>query len=790
MFQHYLKTAYRNLLRYKGYSLINILGLSIGLACGILILLFVRNELSYDRFHRNHRNLYRVNLSHEQSGQITSMAVTVAAVGPTMMQEFPEVVNMTRLSTGEEGYFTFENKHYFSQQITYADSSFFKMFSFGLRMGNPAKALSEPYSVVLSEKLSEQIFGKENPVGKTIRMNNMDNLLVTGVAENPPANSSITFSALISFTTLNHNPNVFLDWDGGYGYYNFVELAENTNPDDLARRFPDFLEKYINFKYRQVGVTVHMAMQPLSDLHLRSNLDYDTDNRGSRTMNSVLIAIAAFILAIACINYMNLASARSLKRAKEVGLRKVVGAEHRQIVKQFLGESVATAIISLFGAFLLIEIFQPEFNRLVSAELHLFRPGNYLFIGGIMALTLGVGLIAGSYPAFFMARFQPGSIIKGEFNIRTGKPLLRNTLVVFQFFISAALILFTLLVFQQLKFITDKDLGYNKENVVFLTMHDTRAKEKLEILKSEFKNIPGVISAGASTGMPGYGLTSNGYFPEGFEEPLMIHALDVDFDFMEVMKIPVVDGRMFQKEYTTDEDAFLINRALAKKIGWSDPVGKKIMRDGEHKVIGMVADFNFATLHSSVEPLLITMKPWDGFDFLAIRLATGNQKTTLESIERKWNDILPGQPFSFTFLDRFVENAYASEARTGKTFLYFSLLAIFIACLGLFGLANYSGEQKRKEIGIRKVYGASNKSILTLLSGDYTKWVIIANLLAMPMAYWAMDKWLQQFEFRTGISFWIFVITFFVTVLISVITIIYQVVHAARANPVEVIKYE
>jgi putative ABC transport system permease protein len=790
MIHHYLKTAGRMLIKYKVYSAINILGLSIGLACGILILLFVRNELSYDRFHTKQKNLYRVNLVHEQGGQMTSMAVTVAAVGPSMLQAFPEVVGMTRLSNEEEGFFTWQNKHYFTPLITYADSSFFDLFSFKLLSGNPKTALAEPFTVVLSEKLADQIFGDKNPLGEVVRLNNSDNLLVTGVVENPPSNSSIRYSALVSFTTLNKNPNVYLDWDGGYGYYNFIELSEKANLSDLEKKFPDFLEKNINYKYKQFGVTVHMFLQPLKDLHLHSNLDYDTDTRGSLSMIYIFLAIALFILIIACINFMNLATARSMNRAKEVGMRKVVGADRKQIIQQFLGESISTSFIALIGAIILIEIFQPEFNRLVNSDLHLFRVENMGFIAGILILTFAVGLLAGSYPSFFMASYQPVKIIKSDFNVRSGKPVLRNLLVVFQFFISSALILFTLLVFAQMKYINQKDLGYNKENVIYLTLHDPEARDKIEILKSEFRSIPGVISAGASTGMPGYGLTSNGYFPEGFEEPMMIHALDVDYDFLEVMKISVVAGRNFSKEYATDGDAFLINEALAKKLGWSDPVGKKIMRDGEHRVIGMISDFNYSTLHTKIEPLLITLKPYDGYYYLAIRLAPQNLSNTLDAIEKKWYDILPNQPYSHVFLDSYVENAYASENKTGETFLVFSLLAIFIACLGLFGLANYSGEQKRKEIGIRKVYGASNRHILTLLSTDFTKWVILANILAWPLAYWVMDKWLQLFEYRTGISVWIFVLTFCITTVISVVTIFYQVHHAARANPVDTIKYE
>ncbi len=790
MLRHYLKTAAGMLLRYKVYSIINILGLSIGLACGILILLFVRNELSFDRFHNNHENLYRVNLAHEQSGQMSTMAVTVAAIGPSMIREFPEVKNMVRMSNESDGFFTWQNKHFFTSLVSYADSSFFDMFTFRLLAGNPNTALSEPYTIVLSEKIARQIFGEKDPMGKFIKLNNKDNLVVTGIAEDPPSNSSIRFNALVSFSSLYNDPNVYLDWDGGYSYYNFIELSDNSNLRELEKRFPDFLEKNINYKYKEVGVTVHMFLQPLKDLHLRSNLDFDIDSRGSMTMIYVYIAIAVFILVIACINFMNLATARSMKRAKEVGLRKVVGADRMQIIWQFLCESITTSFIALVGAIILIEIFQPEFNRLLNADLHLFRRENFGFITGVIFLTFAVGLVAGSYPSFFMAGYQPVKIIKGDFNVSSGKPVLRNILVVFQFFISSSLILFTLLVFTQMKFIQNKDLGYDKENVIYLNLHDPAAREKIEVLKSEFRNIPGVISCGASSGMPGYGLTSNGYFPEGFEEPMMIHVMDVDYEFMDVLNIPVVAGRKFSKEYATDADAFLINQTLAKKLGWEDPIGKSIMRDGKHKVIGVISDFHFSTLHNKIEPLLITMKPWDGYYHLAIRIAPHNLSQTLETIEKKWNEILPNQPYAHVFLDSYVENAYSSESKTGFTFLYFSLLAIFIACLGLFGLANYAGEQKRKEIGIRKVFGASSQNILSLLSSDFTKWVFLANILAWPLAYWAMDKWLQLFEYRTGIGAWIFVLTFCITSFISIVTVIYQVIHAAKANPVDTIKYE
>lgn len=790
MFQHYVKTAARIILKHKIYSAINILGLAIGLACSILILQYVKNELSFDNFHKDKDHIFRVNIIEEQSGEMTSSAIITAGIGPSMLEELPEVKAMVRLSNPEEGFFTWQNRHFFTSGVCHADSSFFGLFSFKLQSGNPETALAEPNTIVLSRKLAEQIFGKKDPVGEFIRFNNKDNLLVSGVVENPPVNSTIQFNALISFSSLYNRSDVYLDWDGGWNYLTFVRLAENTNLKAFADKFPGFLEKHINYKYKQVGITLYMMIQPLKDLHLWSNLDYDLDTRGDLSKIYVFIAIAVFILVIACINFMNLATARSMKRAKEVGLRKVVGASKSQIIRQFLGESITTSLIALVGAILLIEIFQPEFNRLVNTELHLFRPENIAFLAGILILTVVVGLIAGSYPSFFMASYQPVKIIKGDFHVRTGKPVLRNILVVFQFFISSVLILFTLLVYSQMKFVNNKDLGFQKENVIYLNLHDPQAREKIEILKSEFRNIPGVLSAGASTGMPGYGLTSNGYFPEGYEEPLMIHALDVDYDFLEVMKIPVVTGRNFSKEFTTDAEVFLINETLAKKLGWSDPIGKKIMRDGEHKVIGVISDFHFSTLHTKIEPLLITMKPWDGYNYLVIRLSQGDITNTLAAIERKWNEILPNQPYAHVFLDNYIQTAYASESNTGETFLYFSLLAIFIASLGLFGLANYSGEQKRKEIGIRKVYGAGIRNILTMLTSDYTKWVILANILAWPVAFWFMDQWLQLFAYQTGIHLWIFIATIGITALIAVITIFYQVWHASRTNPVDTLKYE
>ena len=791
MFKNYLTTAFRNLLRNKTFSLINIFGLAFGMALSILMFMYVYNELTYDNFHKNRDNIYRVILKMEnKEGKADISAITNAAVGPSMVKEFPEVRNMVRFTDPVGGFFNNGEKSYKVHSVSYADSSVFSVFTFNLISGNPKTALTEPYTAVLTEKTAEKIFGDENPVGKTIRYNNNDSYLITGVVEDPPENSQLKFGALLSFTTLYKMKNMYLGWDGGYNYYTYIFLNKNSSPENLQKRFPDFMEEQINREYRDVGWFVTLIIEPLKDVHLYSVSDYDLPTKGSLSRLYIFASIAVFILLIACVNFINLSTARSVKRAKEVGMRKVTGATKGQLISQFLGESILISIISLIFALLLIELVQPEFNRLISANLDFFRQSNYILIFSLLAVTLFAGLIAGSFPAFYMSGFQPVAILKGYFNTMKGKPVLRNVLVTFQFFISVVLIVSTIIIIRQLDFLNSKSLGFDKDNVMLVELGSETAMKKAMVIKNQFRNVPGVTSVAASTSYPGVGLTMNGYFPEGYDNSIMIHVMDVDYDYLGLMNLKVVQGRNFSQEYGTDSTAYLINETLAKQLGWKDPVGKYISRDGKHKIIGVVKDFNFSSLHDNIGPLIITMKPWDYYYYLSVKINPESKENTIKALEKAWTGIVNNEPFSYTFLASTIVANYNKERQTARAFIYLAIISIVIACLGLYGQAAFSTEQRTKEIGIRKVFGATARNILSVLSGGFAKIILIANLIAWPVAWYFMDKWLLTFAFHINIVWWIFAVALALSLIITAATIISQAIKASYTNPVEALKYE
>lgn len=778
-------------MRNKTFSLINIFGLAFGMALSILMFMYVYNELTYDNFHEKKNDIYRVVLKEEsKEGESDISAITNAAVGPSMVKEFPEVKNMVRFSSPNAGFFSPDGKSYNVKRVSYSDSSIFSVFSFKLISGNPRTALVEPYSAVLTKKTAEKIFGNENPVGKTIRCNNNDNYLITGVMKDPPENSQLKFDALLSFTTLYKMPDMYLNWDGGYNYFTYILLNKNVDIDKFKEKFPDFMEEQINRKYRDVGWFVTLIVEPLKDVHLHSVADYDLPTKGSLSRIYIFASIAVFILLIACVNFINLSTARSVKRAKEVGLRKVSGATRGQLIAQFIGESVLISGISLVFALLLIEIVQPEFSRLISADIDFFKQSNYLVIAMLLGITIFVGFVAGSFPAFYMSGFQPVAILKGYFNTMKGKPVLRNVLVTFQFFISVVLIVSTIVIIRQLDFLNGKSLGFDKENVVLVELSSETAMKKVNVLKSEFGNIAGVSDVAASTSFPGVGLTMNGYFPEGSDHSVMIHVMDVDFDYVDLMKFKITKGRNFSKDYGTDSTAYLINETLAKQLGWGDPVGKYIRRDGKHKVIGVVEDFNFSSLHEKIGPLIITLKPWDYYYYLSVKVNSENSQNIITKLESSWNKTINNEPFNYYFLDSAINANYSTEQQTAKAFIWLALISIVIACLGLYGQAAYSAEQRTKEIGIRKVFGASAQNILSVLSGGFAKIILIANLIAWPVAWYFMDKWLETFAFHISFVWWMFATALILSLIITAVTVISQAIKASYTNPVEALKYE
>ncbi|MFZ5517869.1 MAG: ABC transporter permease [Candidatus Zhuqueibacterota bacterium] len=787
MLKYYLKIAFRNIKMSKGYSLINIFGLATGMACSILILLWIFNELSYDNFHEKGDSIYRVSIINKKEGKVQyDSPQFVPPMGPAMKKDFPEIKNYARISTRRVAYLDYNGRSVKVGEISYADSTFFDLFSFKLVQGDGRTALVEPFSIVLTKEAAGLLFGAAEPFGAILKINN-NMYKVTGIMEDPPANSSISFNALISFSSLYEDPHNYMDWNGGNQYYTYVELHEKTSAADVNEKFPDFMWRYLDKNFADIGLKHEAYLQPLRDIHLFYN-----DYTGSNVTNIYIFSgIALLILVIACINFINLTTARAGRRAREVGVRKVLGAQRQGLIRQFMSESLLFVVVSFVAAVVLAKLFFPTFHYLVNTELNTSLLFNFPVLAGIFGLMILVGIIAGSYPALYLSSFQPATTIKGSPGKGAGNFKSRNALVVFQFFISLTLIICTIFINQQLRFMKNKELGFNKENILILPLNGESVQDRVGLLKEQLENIPGVVSATAVSQAPYRGLTRNGYFPEGSTTLEMIHVVDVDEDFLKTFEIELVAGRNFSEEITTDKAAYLVNETLAKSLKWDNPLGKIIRRNGEHTIIGVVKDFNFATLHERIEPLIITNMPWlNRFDNVCIKINSENVPATIQSIKSAWTTVSPALPFDYYFLDDSFDNLYKFEQRIQKIFFYFSCIAIIIALLGLFSLASFSVEQRVKEIGIRKVLGASEFQVVYILSRQIIGLVIISAIVAVPIAFFIVRMWLQHYAFRIHISPLVFLLATLGTLVIAFLTVSYQTIRTAQTNPVDALKYE
>ncbi|MBL7111448.1 MAG: ABC transporter permease [Bacteroidales bacterium] len=789
MFRNYLKTAIRNLVQSPVYALINVFGLSIGITCSLLIMIFIKHEISYDKFHHKKDDLYRMVFEFSDQDSRTVSPQMTAPVGPDMVIEFPEVIRSTRTSTYRSGFFSVEDRNYKSANVLYADSSFFEMFSFRLIQGDPLTVLTAPYSIVINDETASEIFGDENPVGKTIRWNNRDDLTITGIVETTPVHSHLQFTSLISFSSLYQDPRLYMHWNGGMQYYHYVELTPGYQKADLEAKLPDFMYEKINYLYDQFGSSIQAQLQPITDIHLRSGYGGEIGPVGSMSNIYIFSAVALFILFIACINFMNLTTAKSTRRAREVGLRKVLGAGQSKIASQFLGEAIIMSLIGLVISLILIEILLPVFSWMVSRDLTFYQLENIDLIIGVIFFVILVGIIAGSYPSFYVSSFKPATVLKGIHSGRGGSGF-RNVLVLIQFAISIILIISTLVIYSQLGYIRAMDVGYQKENILMLNFSSDDFKGNYKLLKEELKNIPGIIGSAATSEVPGSGFTSNGYIPEGFDQPFMFNAVDVDYDYITTMGLQILSGRAFSPEFATDKESYMINEALQRKLNWDDPVGKRIERNGPHQVIGVVKDFHFASLHQEIGPLIFHMNPYMGYDHLLVRYRTDNVSALMQDIEAVWQRIDSSEPFEYQFLDEVFDNMYRGEKRMSTMLLYIAMLAIIIACMGLFGLALYNTEQRTKEIGVRKVYGSTVSRIVILLTGKFTIWVLIANALAWPVAYILMKKYMQMYAYKIDFPIWIFFLTALIAYLIALFTISFQSIKAGNANPADALRYE
>ncbi len=806
MIKNFIKVAIRNLMNRKFYSIINILGLAIGLTCTILIALFVQNELSYDKHHKNYKRIYRLESHFNIQESEDLFAATAFPLGPALKLEYPQdVAEFCRFMDMDNNLFQYEGKQIFEENVYFADSTLIDIFTHEFISGSPSDALNDPNEIILTESFAERIFGDDNPLGKTLEAGNGMIFTITGIIKDVPHNSHLRFEAIASMITLKplfgaeryDSLESTAFWN--IGFYSYIMLTENGDIQNVLDAYPEFNEKYIKPVGEQINSKFQLLVQPLADVHLFSKLGYDLPT-GDITYVYIFSIVALFLLLIGCINYMNLATSQSSGRAVEVGIRKVVGAQKIYLQWQFIFESILIAAMAMILAFVAVELILPTFNELADRELTFGFIANLDLVLGILIITFLVGLLSGSYPAFYLSSFIPVEVLKGK--LGKNKGTLRKILVLLQFSISIIMIIGTFTVIQQLNYLKDKNLGFDDDNLVVLTIRDTSGVRNLQAFKDELKKHPQIINAGTTSSVPGQG---HGIIVHLFEtkdgsmEEKGINFVFVDHDYLETMDMKIINGRNYNKDLQTDaEESVIINEATTEVLGWGDnSIGKKLGfgadLDGgatlNTRVIGVIKDFHYSSLHNQIDPLLIMLSD-DPQRNICLRIRQENIGRTLEFIEEKWNEFCPTFPFEYKFLDDSLNEQYLAEQKIGSVFTYFSVLCIFIACLGLFGLASYTAEQRTKEISIRKVMGASVSNIVFILSKEFSLWVLLANIIAWPLAYFALQKWLQNFAYAVDQSLITYIIAGITALLIALFTVSFRAIKAAQTNPADALKYE
>jgi putative ABC transport system permease protein len=802
MLKHFFKIAYRNLLRRKVYSFINITGLAVGMACCLLITFYVQHELSFDKYHRNFDRIYRVThaFRNVQEGETLPPPTPeqyqvwgCAPVAPALASDFPAIDKVVQFSSPIDLLLQYGNTRIQQNNLLFMDSTAFDIFTWKMIEGDAHTALVAPNSIVLTKSVAEKYFGKTSALGKALKVNNNETFQVTGVMEDVPSNSHFNFNGLISMTTFRKWRAEIFDWWGYVDFYTYFTLKPNANIASINSKIPEFLKRHNTDKGYDIKI------EPLKDVYLHSVATRQPGPTGSLTNIYIFALIAFFILVIACINFMNLSTARSMERAKEVGVRKVLGAVHGGLIRQFLSESVLIALLSAVIAVLIAKFALPVIGELSGKDFSTTSLFSWQMLAWIGIFTVITGLFAGIYPAWFLSRFKTMLVLKGVF-YSTGKGIaLRKALVIFQFTLSMALIGGTGIIFSQLNHLRSHDLGFKKDQVMVIDFgSDETVQNKIEAVKRALAQHPNVISVAASRAVPGE------FLPNAYTEiqsadgqmknnsPLIY---EIDFDFIPHFQIPMVAGRAYSREFPADSSkSMVINEAAARLYGYSNPadaVGKKFSQWGrEGTIIGVVKDFNFRSLHLPVEPLTLRYGyPWS-LGRISLLLKSENIRSTISDLKKIWDKESPQRPFIYSFLDESFSRQYEKDAHFGKIFSLFSALAIFIACLGLFGLATFTAEQRTKEIGIRKVLGSSVTGIVTLISKDFIKLVAVAIVIAIPLTWWSMNQWLNDFAYRVQIGPGIFIVASLIAILVAVITISFQSVRAALANPVNSLRNE
>ena len=839
MFKNYLKIALRNLLRHKAFTFINLSGLAIGLACCIIIFMFVRSQTGHDQYHTLKDRLYRLTLKVEglKTGEFWQGATSSIVWAPALKKDYPEIEAFCRvLDAAEERPFVIKigEKEFSERKVVFADASALALFTWPLLAGNAEQALRDPFTVVLNASTARKYFGEENPLGQTLvrefeRRNEAGETVtvaepykVTGVIADAPFKSHLKPDVIISFITLNDNFNADVHagvapdawfWRGRL-VHNYLLLREKFSPAELEKKFPAFLDKYLGDATKTRGYVYHPYLQPIANIHLEGEVAPRFELGGNRAQLYMFSGIAAFILLIACINFMNLATARSAMRAREVGIRKVVGAERSRLVRQFLGEALLLCFLALLLALLLVEIGNPIFYSYLEREFYFDASDWPFYAFGILAITLFVGLGAGSYPAFFLAKFQPVRVLKGVGDTGARGARLRKSLVVLQFALTVFFIIATLTAFNQIRFMRAQELGFNRAQVLVLPPTVTQpVLPQIEAVRNELLQQPGVRAVTISSSLPGRNLGGDVWVEQGKtgEEGFRMNEFAVDYDFINMFELELLAGRKFQRDMSTDaapahieqngfELATIINETALQRFGWRTPeeaLGKRVVRDPVSNdftgnIIGVVRDFHFRSLHEPIAPLIIFINPHfaSRTRFLSLQIAPPEAATTLARVQEIFARVATGSPFEYFFLDEDFARQYQKDEKMMEVYGNVAGLAIFIACLGMFGLAAFTAERRTKEIGVRKVLGASVPRLYGLLAKDFVRLVFIANVIAWPLAYWVMNEWLQDYAYRFTLGPGTFLLAGTLTLLIATLTVSTQALKTALANPVEALRYE
>jgi putative ABC transport system permease protein len=806
MVKKYLLIAFRNAWRNKGYTLINLLGLAIGITSSIIILLFVLDEVSFDRHNEHFRDIYRITIKGKIQGNEIEAALSNAPMGATLKSDFPEVEEFTRLFTFDgDPIVRYENKVFIEENFYYADSTFFNVFTAPLLFGDPEGLLNRPNTVVLTEEIARKYFGNQDPVGSLLKVGQREeNFEVTGVVKGFPENSHFRFSMLGSMSSI-YLADV-TRWLGNNNY-TYIRLRPGYEPAELEAKFPDLIAQHMGTELEEIlgltmeeflaaGNTYGYFLQPLKDIHLNSDLQFEIDPGGSRASVIIFSIIAVFLILIASINFMNLSTASAAKRATEVGIRKAAGAEKKQLIWQFLTESFLTTLMALILAVVLVELFLPAFNNLAGKDLQMLSLGPLRITLGLLLIGVFVGFASGSYPAFFLSTFKPVDVLKSGAMRGARGSLLRRALVTFQFVVTIVLFICTMVVNRQMKYLQEKDLGFNKENLVVIDRAYV-LEEQIGAFRQELLKNPAIEQVSLSSAVPGGLIGDNAFLPEGAstDETHAINNIFADWFFHDTYELEMVEGRWFDMENPTDSFAMIISESAAKALSFEDPLNQRLYTqfgedtDRPHPIIGVVKDFHFQSLHQKIRPLIIQFNR-ENFYQMSVRISGNNTGLTLEYIEKTWNSFREQQPIHMTFLEEDLAVLYDNENKTAVVFNIFSILAIFIAALGLLGLASFSAAQRTKEVGIRKAMGASISSVLLVLSREFIWLILAATLAAWPLGYFFMKDWLQDYPSRISLEPRIFLVSTLLAFLIAAITVLLRVYQAASMNPVKSLRYE